>query len=120
MDFTERRENVWSLDLAGCQSLLADCESFSEMLYYHIQYLASEEDTTFKRKLGETFEVAEPPSVTTESGHLILKLVMSLVRDEYGAVPKEYWGLSRSTDLTAPRGFLVGNGQSYERGIVSD
>lgn len=53
--------------------------------------------------------VVGPPSLTTsrDSHHLILNLVMLLMKDEHGALPKEYWSLSRDID------FIIDDDESF-------
>lgn len=62
----------------------------------------------------EAFGLAAPPSVVNTSGHLVLTIVMSVMKRAAGTVPKELWGLARTLDLVAPRGFVVGGDVSFE------
>lgn len=55
-----------------------------------------------------------PTSVLSTSGHLILSILMSVMKSPIGTLPKQLWGLNRSIDLVAPRGFVIGGDESYE------
>lgn len=44
--------------------------------------------------------LSPPPSILT---------IMQIMKDEYQTSPRGLWGLSRSTDVLAPRGFVIDN-----------
>lgn len=56
------------------------------------------------------------PSFLSTSEQLTLK-VMSIMKEAYKSSPRELWGLSRSADLLAPRGFLIRDSDSYKKYI---
>lgn len=67
--------------------------------------------------------VAEEPAVAPSlslftKSEDVTRRVLSIIREAYGALPEQFWALSRSADLLAPRGFVVSGESScnvYER-----
>lgn len=54
------------------------------------------------------------PSLLSTSEQLTLQ-VMSIMKDAYKTSPRGFWGLRRSADLLAPRGFLIRDSDSYKQ-----
>lgn len=63
-----------------------------------------------KPSMEEPTSSSSPTHISSE--HLTLS-VFSVIQEVYHALPEAFWGLSRSTDALAPRGFVLDEGESF-------
>lgn len=62
----------------------------------------------------DSSSLAEAVNIINSNESLVVK-VLAVMKEAYSPFPKELWGLSRATDLLAPRGFAVKDKQTLCR-----